>query len=219
MLFGVFMNTNQIIANAVKVKRRLMNRVIEPTPPTRSERIAAYERKMEDYRQKVIAVSMILSRLAKSWKYSINQLNNNPDYVREIKITSYAIILCGKSKYVPVMMKDINGKIVPSGELTRVPTCDKFREEVLLLIDCFYDRVGRGGIGQGASTWRPKREPRLSEASVEILLTLADTYKNLFDQVKEALLGKEPENMIDKISFDVFVDEEKIKCLIDKLME
>ena len=213
------MDTNQIITNAVKVKRRLMNRVIEPTPPTRSDRIASYERKLEDYQQKVVAISMILSRLAKSWTYSVSQLNKNPDYVREIKITSFTIILCGKSKYIPVMVKDANGKYIPSGELTRVPTCDKFREEVLLLIDCFYDRVGRGGIGQGPSTWRPKREPRLSEAPVEILLTLANTYKNLFEQVKKALLGKEPENMVNKICFDVFVDEDKVKCLIDKLME
>lgn len=208
-----------IIKKSNRIRLRLVKRMIQPEKPDRQDRMARYEKRMQKWNREMVAITMIMSSLAKAWRAATKLYNENPNHVREIRITSLAILLCGDFKFIPVMMKNEQGKYVPTGELAKAPTSDTFREEVLLLIDCFFDRVWRGGIGKGASTWTPKREPRLSSASVEILLTLANTYKNLFDQVKKALLGKEPENMIDKISFDVFVDEEKIKCLIDKLME
>lgn len=218
-MVNMMTDINTTIKKANSVRRRLINRLIKPEKPDRQDRMVRYERRLQKWNREIVAITMIMSRLAKSWRLSIKLYNANPNHVREIRITSLAILLCGNFKLIPVMIKNERGKYVPTGELAKAPTSDTFREEVLLLIDCFFDRVDRGGIGEGASTWRPKREPRLSSASVEILLSLADTYKNLFDQVKEALLGKEPENMIDKICFDIFVDEGKIKCLIDKLME
>lgn len=198
------MSVDQIIKNAVEVRNKIIRNLTQPNREDYSK-VSRYKQAIEKHKQRVDKLLKLLMTVFHRYvsaiksgndevQVSVNKLNGMMAggykvRERQCKVQNFDVVV-GRDG---AERKIFSGGYKMETRLVREPKNWNYRAEVNLIVNMFFDVVETGTIFTGPSKYSPKKHVELSEAHIQLLLSLAECNKTFLRQFHEFFNTPVPE--------------------------